>query len=103
MKGQAMKRTILAAAFLVHLGSVSWSADFKKGYDAYVSGDYATALREFKPLAEQGNAAAQSSLGGMYANGRKVQARLKYPQNTVWSRVESRKVSSIKGLDDLVY
>ena len=33
-----------------------WSANFQKGLDAYNRGDYATALREWKPLAEQGNA-----------------------------------------------
>jgi hypothetical protein len=33
-----------------------WSADFQKGMDAYNKRDYATALREWKPLAEQGNA-----------------------------------------------
>ena len=30
-------------------------ADFQKGLDAAESGDYATALKEWKPLAEQGN------------------------------------------------
>ena len=29
--------------------------DFAKGYDAYQAGDYATALKEWRPLAEQGN------------------------------------------------
>jgi len=43
MKGQAMKRIILAAAFLALLGSVGWSADFQKGKAAYESGDCATA------------------------------------------------------------
>ena len=49
-----------------------WSADFQKGLDAYNRGDYATALREWKPLAEQGVASAQSNLGAMYDNGRGV-------------------------------
>jgi hypothetical protein len=35
---------------------VSSSADFQTGVGAYGRGDYATALREFRPLAEQGNA-----------------------------------------------
>ena len=39
---------------------------------AYDRGDYATALRLLRPLAEQGNARAQSTLGFMYANGRGV-------------------------------
>jgi TPR repeat protein len=44
---------------------VSWSADFQKGLTAYDSGDYATALREWTPLAEQGYADAQYNLGVM--------------------------------------
>ena len=34
-------------------------ATFQKGLDAYNKGDYATALREWKPLAEQGDAGAR--------------------------------------------
>ena len=41
--------------------------------DAAKRGDYATALREWKPLAEQGNADAQFNLGLMYRNGEGVQ------------------------------
>ena len=48
------------------------SADFDKGLDAYDRGDYATALREFKPLAEQGDAYAQYNLGVMYDKGQGV-------------------------------
>ena len=56
------------------LGSsgVSWGADYKKGYAAYESGDFATALREWTSLAKQGNANAQNNLGGMYAIGQGV-------------------------------
>ena len=44
-------------------------ADLDAGKSAYESGDYATALREFKPLAEQGDADAQFNLGFMYDKG----------------------------------
>ena len=47
-------------------------ADLEKGFDAYEKGDYATAVREFKVLAEQGNAKAQYNLGLMYDNGEGV-------------------------------
>jgi uncharacterized protein len=50
----------------------SWSADYQKGLTAYKSGDYATALHEWAPLANQGNADAQNHLGWMYDNGRGV-------------------------------
>ncbi len=44
-------------------------AGFDEGMAAYQRGDYATALREFRPLAEQGVAKAQFNLGLMYDNG----------------------------------
>jgi hypothetical protein len=46
----------LAVALLLGSAGVSWSQDYQKGFAAYQSGDYATALREFTPLAKQGNA-----------------------------------------------
>jgi TPR repeat protein len=48
------------------------SADLLKGRTAYENGDYATALREWTPIAEQGNAVAQYYLGQMYAEGQGV-------------------------------
>ena len=39
---------------------------------AYRKGDYATAVRLWRPLAEQGNAHAQYNLGAMYASARGV-------------------------------
>ncbi len=48
------------------------AADFQAGLEAYNRGDYATALKEWRPLAEQGDADAQFNLGVMYDNGRGV-------------------------------
>ena len=48
---------------------MSASADFQKGLTAARNGDFATALREWTPLAQQGNAAAQNNLGMMYKKG----------------------------------
>jgi hypothetical protein len=45
------------------------SADFFEGLTAYRKKDYATALRIWTPLAEQGHAGAQLNLGVMYENG----------------------------------
>ena len=63
-------RTICLTLTLL-LGSVgtSWGADFNKGLAAAQSGDFATALGEWRPLAEQGNAYAQFNLGRMYRQG----------------------------------
>ena len=41
----------------------------ERGGAAYNQGDYGTALREWRPLAEQGDAGAQLNLGFMYDNG----------------------------------
>lgn len=46
--------------------------DFDAGLEAARAGDYATALAEWRPLAEQGNANAQHNLGVMYDFGRGV-------------------------------
>ena len=62
----------LTVAVLLGSAGVSWSADFQKGVDAFQSGDYATALRECTPLAEQGFASAQHNLGVMYEKGQGV-------------------------------
>ncbi len=42
------------------------------GMEAYDKGDYATALKEWRPLAEQGDAEAQCNLGYMYKGGKGV-------------------------------
>ena len=55
-------------------------ADFQAGMDANNRGDYATALREWRPLAEQGDVLAQYNLGVLYRKGRGV------PQDDVQAR-----------------
>ena len=45
---------------------------FEDGAAAHGKGDYATALRLWRPLAEQGNASAQHNLGVMYKEGNGV-------------------------------
>lgn len=47
-------------------------ADLEAGLTAHARGDYDTALNELRPLAEAGNARAQSKLGTMYINGEGV-------------------------------
>ncbi len=49
-----MKR-ILVAILLLMLATPAWGQDFEKGVQAYERGDYATAYREWKPIAEQGD------------------------------------------------
>ena len=47
-------------------------ADFQAGQDAYERGDYATALKEWQPLAEAGNGEAAERLGILYFMGEGV-------------------------------
>ena len=51
-----MNRLLILPVLLLTLlvGTPAFSADFQKGLTAYKSGDYATALREWTPLAKQG-------------------------------------------------
>ncbi len=59
-------RVIMCVALFAGLPAF---ADVSKGWDAYKNGDYETALRESRPIAEQGNARAQFTLGRMYEQG----------------------------------
>ena len=66
----AGKRLMPAAVALLMVvtASQAW-ADLRAGAEAYQRGDYATALTEFRSLAQQGNALAQLNLGVMYSKG----------------------------------
>jgi TPR repeat protein len=73
---KTVSRFMLAVALLaVGLGA---QAGLREGLDAYKSGDYPVALKEFRLLADQGVALGQYGLGMMYATGKGV-AR-DYPQ-----------------------
>ena len=58
----------LCGGFTLSLTAPAW-AGFDEGTAAYDRGDYATALREWRPLAKQGVADAQYNLGVMYGEG----------------------------------
>ena len=63
---------VMAFSLVVTSGGVSFAQDLQKGVGAYNKGDIAIALREFRALAEQGNAQGQFNLGVMYAMGQGV-------------------------------
>ena len=46
--------------------AISNAADFAAGVEAYQKGDYATALKEWQPLADQGGSAAQFNIWLLY-------------------------------------
>jgi len=68
MTSQRIVIGLVAVALFV--GSMTThAADFSVGYEAFQRGDYATALRIFRQLADQGDASAQAKLGVMYYFG----------------------------------
>ena len=56
---------LIGATFLAY-------ADFNDGWTAYSKEDYKTAFKEWRPLAEKGDAKSQTNLGILYYNGRGV-------------------------------
>jgi len=64
----SLRFPIALVLLIVCLATPAW-ADFQAGVDAYKRKDYATALREWQPLAEQGDARSQLKLGEMYYFG----------------------------------
>ena len=65
-------KTLILAAVVAFMPLGAFSQDFQAGADAYERGDYETALREWRPLAEQGYAPAQNNLALMYYHGQGV-------------------------------
>ena len=90
-----MNRLLILPVLLLTLllGNPAFSADFQKGWDAAQKGDFATALREWKPLAEQGNAVAQYNLGLMYKDGKGVPQD--YKTAVKWYRLAAEQGNSL--------
>lgn len=66
-------RTLLSClSVCVCTATLSLAADFAAGLSAYQKGDYAKAMKEWRPLAEKGVAAAQFNLGLMSLDGQGV-------------------------------
>ena len=63
---------LLMVSLLTCAGGVAIAQDYDAGLKAAQAGDFQTALKEWKPLADQGHADAQYNLGWMYASGRGV-------------------------------
>jgi uncharacterized protein len=82
-------RNILGAIWvgllLIVSGDVAITGPLENGAVAYQRGDFASSLRELRPLAEQGNALAQSFLALMYYGGQGVAQD--YRQAARWYRL----------------
>ena len=79
------KAFALGLSLLLANVSVCSAQDLQKGLEAAQKGDFAAALREWRPLAEQGDAEAQNNLGVMYGNGRGVTQD--YKEAVKWYRL----------------
>lgn len=76
-----MKTLVL---LLVLFSNQASGFDFQAGLDAYNRGDFATALKEWRPIADAGDAHAQYNLGMLYARGQGVPKD--YGQAAGWYR-----------------
>ena len=80
----------IAALFVTAIAVLSLAASlaaspFEDALAAHGRGDYATALRLYRPLAEQGDAGAQFNLGQMYGRGQGVAQN--YYEAAKWFRL----------------
>ena len=81
-------KAILRGGFLALVIMLAVSANagpWEDGQAAYGSGDYATAIKFWRPLAEHGHAAAQHHLGVMYDRGQGVPKD--YAEAVKWHRM----------------
>ncbi len=80
-----MRHAIIAVLLLAALAGTAVAGPIEDAVAALARGDYATALREFRVLAEQGLADAQYNLGVMYAKGEGVPQD--YAEAVKWFRL----------------
>ena len=66
---QLLRAAVTASLMLVAITGVAVAGPLEDAEAAYARGDYETALRLWRQLADQGNAQAQNKLGEMYLNG----------------------------------
>ena len=64
-----LRSGFLALVIMLALAVPADAGPFEDGEAAYERGDFATALKFWRPLAKRGNAGAQKALGVMYDNG----------------------------------
>ena|ERR1700690_2274003 len=64
-----MRTLTLSLALPLFLTLTATAADFSAGLNAYQKKDYAAAVKEWRPLAEKGDAPSQFNLGLMYVDG----------------------------------
>ena len=65
-------RSLCFFALFVSASAILAAADFATGLTAYQKGDYVTAAKEWRPLAEEGEASVQYNLALLYVDGHGV-------------------------------
>ena len=80
-----IKTLLLAVVLLFGSSQVGYTQDFAKGFEAFERSDYAAALKELRPLAEQGDARAQTLVGFLYEYGQGVTQD--YKEAAKWYRL----------------
>lgn len=78
------KLKLVSYLLLILLASACERADFETAHRAYQAGDYDTALRQLKILADGGDMKAQNNLGYMYLNG--IGLEKNYSKELKWYR-----------------
>jgi TPR repeat protein len=87
MNGRNEMKKMIFAALLAGFINMA-NAGFDEGLAAFNAGNFSLALKEFEPLAEQGDARAQYNLGVMYAKGWGV------PQDDIQAAILYRKAAA---------
>ncbi len=80
-----MRRILAGLVLILTLTGAAVAGPFEDGMAAHERSDYATALRLWRPMAEQGHADAQHNLGVMYGKGQGVPQD--YAEAVKWYRL----------------
>jgi len=80
-------RLLAALLILFSLTAPAAAGELEDALDAYFSGDYETAFRLWKPLAEGGDVDAQAELGSMYYWGAAPAVPQDYAEALKWFRM----------------
>ena len=90
-------RVAIAFAAIVLWAVPSSAAPYDEAFAAYQKGDYATALKLMRPLAEKGDASAEYNMGAMYMNSLGVEQDHK--QAAKWFQMAAAKNNVFAEID----
>ena len=99
-RGSAFRGAMIAVTPQPVARVVERGSTYQAGLAAYRAGNYEAALKEWRPIAEQGDVDAQVYLASMYRDGRGVVKD--YAQAVVWYRKAAERGSAL-GQSNLAY